>query len=189
MMTPTPIDSSDREAKLRRFWTTVQKTDSCWIWTGTTLKHTGYGRLGWKGKYILAHRLSYVLFVGLIPEGLTIDHVKARGCMGGPCVNPAHLEAVTLAENVRRSKKDVCPKGHPLVQTKRQRRCNVCRAAYANSERGRAVRDAYKEKHREQHKQERKEWGQRNQERLKAGWQRWWKANGDRRNAERRKSA
>jgi hypothetical protein len=57
-----------------------------------------------------AHRVSYALFKGPIPEGLTIDHL----CRTPACVNPDHLEAVTLSENSRRAavRKPYCPRGH-----------------------------------------------------------------------------
>jgi hypothetical protein len=74
----------------------------CWPWTGTVL-NTGYGQFAAQGKKHLAHRYAYRLFIGSIPEGLTIDHVWARGCMRHNCVNPHHLEAVTQIENTRRA--------------------------------------------------------------------------------------
>lgn len=74
----------------------------CWPWTGTIL-NTGYGQFAAQGKKHLAHRYAYRLFIGAIPEGLTVDHVWARGCMRHNCVNPHHLEAVTRLENTRRA--------------------------------------------------------------------------------------
>lgn len=55
-----------------------------------------------------AHRWAYEHWVGPIPEGLEIDHL----CRVKLCVNPAHLEPVTRAENMRRARKPLCPRGH-----------------------------------------------------------------------------
>lgn len=82
---------------IARFWSYVSKTGTCWLWTGTMHKK-GYGQF-WDGSAIVgAHRASYVLLVGPIPESLTIDHL----CRVPACVNPAHLEPVTASENSRR---------------------------------------------------------------------------------------
>lgn len=82
--------------------------NGCWLWTGgTTHEPDGrvkYGKLGesiggGKVRYHLAHRLSYEHHVGSIPGDLTIDHL----CRVKLCVNPAHMEPVPIAENVRRA--------------------------------------------------------------------------------------
>jgi hypothetical protein len=75
-----------------RFWRRVQKTATCWIWTGGTNK--GYGKT--HGRY--AHRRAYELLVGPIPPGLELDHL----CAVPLCVNPDHLEPVTRTENIDR---------------------------------------------------------------------------------------
>ena len=76
-----------------------QKDDltDCWNWCKATSKY-GYGTLKVGGKQWRAHRYYYEKYVGKIPEGLTIDHL----CRNKKCVNPEHLEAVTLGENCRR---------------------------------------------------------------------------------------
>lgn len=95
-----------------RFWRKVTKTDRCWLWTGS-LQSRGYGCVGFGGKRYLAHRLAYEWLVGPIPDGLTIDHL----CRVKACVNPAHLEPVTGAENTRRhfDSAGTCRHGSPVV--------------------------------------------------------------------------
>ncbi len=76
--------------------------DEHWIWTGAK-NPGGYGVIGAGARgqgNKLAHRLSYELFVGPIPEGLHIDHL----CVTRLCVRPDHLEPVTQAENNRRER-------------------------------------------------------------------------------------
>ena len=69
----------------------------CWVWMGT-LREKGYGCLQIGGKMQRAHRVSYVAFIGDIPEGLQIDHLCRVKC----CINPHHLEPVTNEENRNR---------------------------------------------------------------------------------------
>lgn len=74
--------------------------DECWLWQGCVGNH-GYGVLGAGGrggKVLLAHRVAYALFVDDIPEGMTIDHL----CANRRCLNPDHMEVVSLGENSRR---------------------------------------------------------------------------------------
>lgn len=72
--------------------------DGCVEFTGH-LGHGGYGRMRVNGQYVLTHRLAYEMFVGPIPDGLTLDHL----CRNPACCYPLHLEPVTNAENVRRA--------------------------------------------------------------------------------------
>lgn len=84
-----------------RFWSYVVKTPGCWLWAGAlTGKRVGpkYGHLKTGEKHVMAHRYSYELAKGAIPEGLQIDHL----CNLSLCVNPDHLEPVTLQENIKR---------------------------------------------------------------------------------------
>jgi len=79
----------------------------CWIYTGAD-NGKGYGVVGvgsmrdGSRRTEYAHRVIYCAFVGPIPDGYVIDHVRARGCRSTKCVNPAHLEAVSNRENVCR---------------------------------------------------------------------------------------
>ena len=107
-----------------RFYRRLVEIDTlssgCWLWPGQVLK--GYGII-WEGpilaaaaegrarKKTRAHRVSYELFNGPIPEGMEIDHVchtndddcpAGDACLHRRCVNPDHLEAVSHMENVFR---------------------------------------------------------------------------------------
>lgn len=77
-----------------RFWPKVDKTPTCWLWTGAT-DPNGYGRVNLGGRSALSHRVAYELLRGPIPDGLPLDHL----CRVPGCVNPDHLEAVPMLVN------------------------------------------------------------------------------------------
>lgn len=97
----------------------------CWVWQLSFLK-TGYGQLSWNGRRTLAHRYVYELLVGPIAEGLQLDHT----CRNKRCVNPHHLEPVTRQENMRRTMKTHCKRGHDMAVhariTGKRRDCRLC---------------------------------------------------------------
>lgn len=95
-----------------RFLVKVNQSDNdgCWLWLSAIDKH-GYGRFSVGGRPVFAHRWSYEFYIGEIPAGLVIDHL----CRVRTCVNPAHLEPVTILENVLRghwAMKTHCAQGH-----------------------------------------------------------------------------
>lgn len=117
-------------------------TNGCWQWIGGSCP-LGYGRffIGGKGfkKYTGPHRFSYETFVGPIPAGRVIDHL----CRNPSCVNPDHLEAVTVRENTLRgigltarlAQQTHCKRGHELSGDNvrlvfrgntRMRHCRAC---------------------------------------------------------------
>lgn len=122
---------------VERFWSKVDKTNSCWEWTAYT--RNGYGQFRLNKKTKFAHRIAYELIKGKIPIGLVIDHL----CRNTSCVNPEHLEAVPQKENVKRGltgknrglqqkSKTHCPQGHEYskentyVWKNEGRKCRIC---------------------------------------------------------------
>ena len=70
----------------------------CWLWMAGR-DTCGYGKFHLNGREPKAHRVAYEAMVGLIPDGLTLDHL----CRVRHCVRYSHLEPVTLLENWMRS--------------------------------------------------------------------------------------
>ena len=111
-----PLNGST--VKERLLLQSIPVTESgCWIWMGND-KTAGYGRFYLNKKKELVHRVSYEVFKGHIPDGLTIDHLCRVRC----CINPDHLQAVTFKENILRgtapaainARKKTCQNGHLL---------------------------------------------------------------------------
>lgn len=115
----------------------IDRTGDCWLWTGAQMRN-GYGHVWVDGRCKAAHRVVYEALVEPILEGMELDHV----CRVRRCVNPAHLEVVTHAENLtrgegfigRQSRQTHCKRGHPLsgsnlYRWKNKRQCRACRSA------------------------------------------------------------
>ncbi|MFC8277185.1 HNH endonuclease signature motif containing protein [Streptomyces sp. NPDC057271] len=130
---PTPV----RDPRGRLLEKAVPGQSGCLVWTAQ-LNHEGYGRFWLNGKQVQAHRASYELLVGPIPEGKQIDHL----CSNRRCINPHHLEPVTPWENVMRGRtpaatnaaKIACLRGHlftsanTYISPKGSRECRACRS-------------------------------------------------------------
>jgi hypothetical protein len=127
-----------------RFWSKVipEPNSGCWLWLGGGDIY-GYGRIAilrdGQRRTRSSHRFAFEALVGVVPNGLVLDHL----CRTPACVNPAHLEAVTQAVNVRRGDagchqraKTHCPSGHEYTDAnvywslhtngRRFRRCREC---------------------------------------------------------------
>lgn len=108
----------------------------CWVWQNA-LSHEGYGRQIRNGVEHHAHRVVYMELVGPIPDGLTLDHL----CRVRSCVNPGHLEPVTMRENTMRgdtilashARRTHCRCGHEytpentVARPDGGRYCRICR--------------------------------------------------------------
>lgn len=123
-----------------RFWSKVSPCpmSGCWLWTAHASPQ-GYGRIGTGGHTTdCAHRVAYRALVGVIADGLVLDHLCRVRC----CVNPAHLEAVKHTENCRRGvaaevnsarlrSATHCARGHAYTKDNTRvlrgiRRCRTC---------------------------------------------------------------
>lgn len=119
-----------------------EPNSGCWLWLRVlNKKDDGYGTLRLNGICQSAHRVSWVLHRGTIPEGLWVLH----RCDVPSCVNPDHLFLGTHQDNVddkmrkgRHAQKarSHCIRGHPFSHESHGRRhCRTCRAAEARSRR------------------------------------------------------
>lgn len=133
-----PSVDSAPDSVLDTFNLFVAKSRRCWGWLGA-LTPDGYGVFSAGKAYCgstLAHRFSYTQRFGPIGPELCIDHV----CRTRLCVNPAHLRAVTIRENILaglsppaiNARKQCCPKckGPYIIGPKGDRRCLPCRRNY-----------------------------------------------------------
>lgn len=121
-----------------RFESKVAKSSAtnCWEWLDYKTIY-GYGHFSpVAGKTVRAHRFAYELWIGPIPEGLVLDHL----CRNRACVNPAHLEPVSVRVNTlrgigisaQRARQTKCSSGHEFTpentgtSSTGNRRCRTC---------------------------------------------------------------
>ena len=113
------------EKESRRFWDKVDKDGpiikpelgKCWVWIAGKDKY-GYGKFSFKNRKVLAHKLSYIMSIGPVPNGLVLDHL----CENRACSRPEHLQPVTDKVNLLRGNtaasnhaiKTCCPREHLL---------------------------------------------------------------------------
>lgn len=141
---------------IARFLVHAGQTDDCWPWQGR-INRKGYGQMLVDGKWPSVHRWIYEFCYGPLADDLVIDHTchnRDASCPAGPaclhrrCCNPAHLEAVTVGENIRRGQtgkannyqhaKVACKRGHPFTMENTyvspadgSRQCKICSRANA----------------------------------------------------------
>ena len=113
----------------------AEKGDDCWRWKGH-VRPDGYAVFVSERKHFYAHRFSWELYnQQSIPVGFQVDHL----CRNRSCVNPLHMQLVTLKQNVlsgigksaQNARKSHCPQGHPYSKentyySKGSRYCREC---------------------------------------------------------------
>lgn len=108
--------------------------NGCWEWQAYRHHKGGYGRVWYQDRLQMAHRVSYMVFVGPIPEGMTVDHL----CFNGGCINPEHLRLLSHLENSRLQRKGLathCQRGHEFTPENTwtasgtRRTCKTCAQA------------------------------------------------------------
>ena len=203
MTAQLPLMPPEQPAWADRFWAKVDTSDpdGCWPWLATRTR--GYGRFKLDGMRA-AHRISYELAYGPIPNGLTIDHLchNSTGCLLGArcphrsCCRPDHLEAVSNRVNCLRgegraatnARKKQCEKhGTPLVNKWGFRRCLECQKEWKM-----AGNHRYREAHplevrernslwhaanREKELERKRRWREVNPEQVRETQRRWYAAN------------
>jgi hypothetical protein len=131
--------------------------NGCWKWiagTGSGSESHRYGRFWLDGDRINAHRASWLIFKGKIPDGLYVCHK----CDYTLCVNPDHLFVGSQAKNLDdmakkgrafngQGSKTACPKGHPYdeqntyLDKRGKRSCKQCRTEWSREHREYAVQN------------------------------------------------
>lgn len=119
------------QCELNKFNNRWERVNDCHLWMNS-LDKDGYGSFYFRKKSRRAHRVAYYGFFGEIPKGYVVNHI----CRNRHCVNPQHLQAVTVYDNNMKDSKSVgyinsqkthCKKGHPFDKKYgKQRYCSIC---------------------------------------------------------------
>lgn len=132
----------------RRFWAKTDRSGECWLWTGAK-NPAGYGSFSMNGTNDMAHRTSWTLTYGPIPEGMFVCH----HCDNPPCVRPDHLFLGTALDNMLdkvakgRAKgptlKTHCKHGHEYTPENTYlwngaRQCRICMREYRRGARAKS---------------------------------------------------
>lgn len=144
------MEDHRHQKNIRDFWSLVDKRGptECWPWKGK-IDSSGYGWFTRRPYGQRAHQWAYALAGLKVPPGHELDHT----CRLRSCTNPAHIEAVTHAENIRRAigklpprpRPTHCQRGHPLPPrdpSKKNNACHTCWIAAAkNWKRRKSLKD------------------------------------------------
>lgn len=141
-----------------RFEAKVNRSGECHRWTaGHNIN--GYGVFRMNSQWQIGAHVAALLLAGIeVPQGMTVDHVWAKGCRHRDCVRVDHLEIVTNHENIlrgnnraaRNARMTHCPRGHELagdnlyIRSCGRRTCLTCkhareRAGYARRKQAQAA--------------------------------------------------
>lgn len=135
------------------FYLVPEPNTGCWLWLGT-IDFGGYSQIKFNGRSVSAHRVMYELVNGELPSEVHLDHL----CRTRSCVNPEHLDEVSLVENVARGTSDAavvirtgyCKRGHEFVGRNvrvraltGERQCAECRRELSRTPKARAAQRSY----------------------------------------------
>lgn len=119
-----------------RFWAKVDTTGDCWLWTGATTGKGWHGRFSVDGRLTMAHRYSWEMANGPVPDGMKVLH----RCDVPACVRPIHLFLGMQADNMRDAGRKGrigtgknathCKRGHPFTEHRAANGRRFCHACY-----------------------------------------------------------
>lgn len=128
------MENGITEGEIERFTSKFEVIEDCHVWQANKDKD-GYGIFYFRRKGRKAHRVSYYMSNGNIPQGMVIDHL----CRNRSCVNTKHLRCVTVQQNILENSNSVaainkakvhCKNGHIFDKIygtkKKQRYCSIC---------------------------------------------------------------